>query len=170
MLAASLPHIHHTSFLFLIKTRFFVSLANVFFSLNFKQAIARFPQLVRHHQVTGQQTATATAVPIIQTSMPAPIRAPGEGGGARPMRWGITTRCDDPRTSSRRTRTTNTTTTSRGGVAPRVVVWIEHDRRRKARREPIHYITPLHVIKKEKTQRRLVTQVEAITTRYSLCE
>lgn len=59
----------------------FISLPNVF--LNFKQAIARFPQLVRH-QIVGQQTTTA--VPITQSCTPAPIRAPGEGGGAQPMR------------------------------------------------------------------------------------
>lgn len=94
----------------LLITRF-VSLPNIF--LNFKQAIARFPQLVRH-QIAGQQTTTA--VPITQSCTPAPIRAPGEGGGAQPMRWGITTRCDDPRTSSR------TRAISRG-VASRVVVW-----------------------------------------------
>jgi len=57
----------------------FVSLSNIF--LNFKQAIAQFPQLVRHQ---GQQTITP--VPITQNCMPAPIRAPGEGGGAQHMR------------------------------------------------------------------------------------
>lgn len=64
----------------LLVTRF-VSLPNIF--LNFKQDIARFPQLVRH-QVAAQQTITA--VPITQNCMPAPIRAPVEGGGVQHMR------------------------------------------------------------------------------------
>lgn len=104
---------------------FFLNCRTIF--LNFKQAIARFPQLVRH-QAAGQQIITA--VPITQNCTPAAIRAPGEEGGAQPTRWGITTRCDDLRVSSR-TRITN-----RCNVAPRVVVW-KNDC--QTRREPIHY-------------------------------
>jgi hypothetical protein len=77
--SGSNPLSPHTRW-FLLVTRF-VSSPNIF--LNFKQDIARFPQLVRH-QVAGQQTITA--VPITQSCMPGPIRAPVEGGGAQHMR------------------------------------------------------------------------------------
>ena len=51
--------------------------------LNFKQDIARFPQLVRHQAAVQQPT---TVVPTTPNCTPTPIRAPGEAGGPQPMR------------------------------------------------------------------------------------
>lgn len=61
--------------------RYFFSRSNTF--LNLKQAIARFPQLVRHPVAAQHPT---TAGPTTQNCTPAPIRAPGEAGGPQPTR------------------------------------------------------------------------------------